>query len=165
MPIADVHKTGLGSSAALTTSLVGALLLHFSAVSSVDPTVSPLDATLVHAASQAAHCLAQGKVGSGFDVAAAVFGSQRYTRFNPQVLEPLISEAKPMTSLLSVLGPENKGWNHKVESFQLPPGMRLMLADVDAGSDTPSLVGKVLKWHKAEGDAGMSCFHLISYET
>ncbi len=27
-----------------------------------------------------------------------------------------------------------------------------MLADVDAGSDTPSLVGKVLKWRK-ENDA------------
>ncbi len=29
-----------------------------------------------------------------------------------------------------------------------------MLADVDAGSDTPSLVGKVLKWRQAEGETG-----------
>ncbi|CAK9208385.1 unnamed protein product [Sphagnum troendelagicum] len=36
--------------------------------------------------SQAAHCAAQGKVGSGFDVSSAVFGSQRYVRFSPSVL-------------------------------------------------------------------------------
>lgn len=56
--------------------------------------------------------------------------------------------------LLAVLGEGNKGWDHKIEPFQLPPGTRLMLADVDAGSDTPSLVGKVLKWHKSEGEVG-----------
>jgi hypothetical protein len=30
-----------------------------------------------------------------------------------------------------------------------------MLADVDAGSDTPSLVGKVLKWRQDEKVAGL----------
>jgi phosphomevalonate kinase len=30
-----------------------------------------------------------------------------------------------------------------------------MLADVDAGSDTPSLVGKVLKWRKEDSATGM----------
>lgn len=42
-----------------------------------------------------------------------------------------------------------------MEPFKLPPQTRLMLADVDAGSDTPSLVGKVLKWRRenpAEAD-------------
>jgi len=29
-----------------------------------------------------------------------------------------------------------------------------MLADVDAGSDTPSLVGKVLKWRRENVDDG-----------
>jgi hypothetical protein len=29
-----------------------------------------------------------------------------------------------------------------------------MLADVDAGSDTPSLVGKVLKWRRDHPDEG-----------
>lgn len=31
-----------------------------------------------------------------------------------------------------------------------------MLADVDAGSDTPSLVGKVLKWRKEDSKTGVS---------
>jgi phosphomevalonate kinase len=34
--------------------------------------------------------LAQGKVGSGFDVSAAVFGSQVYNRFDPRVIQPLL---------------------------------------------------------------------------
>lgn len=41
-----------------------------------------------------------------------------------------------------------------MEPFKLPPMTRLMLADVDAGSDTPSLVGKVLKWRKSESVQG-----------
>jgi hypothetical protein len=32
-----------------------------------------------------------------------------------------------------------------------------MLADVDSGSDTPSMVGNVLKWRKAEPAVGTSC--------
>ncbi|EEB87787.1 hypothetical protein MPER_14720, partial [Moniliophthora perniciosa FA553] len=50
--------------------------------------------------------------------------------------------------LLKTLEPTNKAWNHVIRPFALPPMTRLMLADVDAGSDTPSLVGQVLKWRK-----------------
>lgn len=57
-------------------------------------------------------------------------------------------------SLSRTLSPENPAWDYRVAPFKLPPYTRLMLADVDAGSDTPSLVGKVLRWrkeHPAEG--------------
>jgi phosphomevalonate kinase len=36
-----------------------------------------------------------------------------------------------------------------------------MLADVDAGSDTPSLVGKVLKWRKDKAEEGQ--YNIISF--
>ncbi|PFH51483.1 hypothetical protein AMATHDRAFT_142322 [Amanita thiersii Skay4041] len=151
----DVHKTGLGSSAALITSFVSALLLHLSVISkssfsdvSKDGKASSDDGTyLAHNLAQFVHCLAQGKVGSGFDVATAVFGSQIYTRFNPAVLQDLMDSTQPQ-NLLAVLSPRNKAWDYSVQSFNLPPCTRLMLADVDAGSDTPSLVGRVLKWRK-----------------
>lgn len=37
-----------------------------------------------------------------------------------------------------------------------------MLADVDAGSDTPSLIGKVLKWKAADGASGSSRLSLAA---
>ena len=84
-----MHKTGLGSSAALITSLVAALLLHLGVV----PALDEQSRRLAHNAAQYVHCLAQGKVGSGFDVAAGVFGSQRYTRFNPAVISAIMSDS------------------------------------------------------------------------
>jgi phosphomevalonate kinase len=50
------------------------------------------DRLLAHNVAQYIHCLAQGKVGSGFDVAAAVFGSQLYRRFSPAVIAPLMHD-------------------------------------------------------------------------
>lgn len=94
----DVHKTGLGSSAALITSLVSGLLLHLGVIPSDSfategGTESASEGRkLAHNLSQYIHCLAQGKVGSGFDVSAAVFGSQLYTRFDPTVIEPLMKD-------------------------------------------------------------------------
>lgn len=95
----DVHKTGLGSSAALITSLVSALLFHLHVISqtslgefpdqslSKEPYSGIEGKKLAHNLAQFIHCLAQGKIGSGFDIAAAVFGSQIYTRFNPEVIQ------------------------------------------------------------------------------
>lgn len=153
--LSDVHKTGLGSSAALITSLVSALLVHTSVISrgallQEQDAMTNTDRRLAHNLAQYIHCLAQGKVGSGFDVAAAVFGSQVYTRFNPAVLQTLMTEDAAPPQLLPVISPSNKAWDYRVEPFKLPPLTRLMLADVDAGSDTPSLVGKVLKWRQAD---------------
>lgn len=88
--LADVHKTGLGSSAALITSLVSALLVQLSVISAIsltDDTSDNEERRLAHNLAQYIHCLAQGKVGSGFDVSAAVFGSHIYTRFDPSVLQ------------------------------------------------------------------------------
>ena len=36
--------------------------------------------------------------------------------------------------------------------FKLPPHLTLVLADIDAGSHTPTLVSKVLAWRKAKPD-------------
>lgn len=89
----EVAKTGLGSSAAMTTSVVAALLhylgvvrLPFSVKNPHEEKLLNSDLDLVHIAAQTAHCIAQGKVGSGFDISAAVYGSQRYVRFSLGVL-------------------------------------------------------------------------------
>jgi hypothetical protein len=91
-----VAKTGLGSSAALITSLVAALLVQ-SGLIAPEQLASASARHLAHNVAQFVHCFAQGKVGSGFDVSAAVFGSQLYTRFNPAVLHPLMDDsARPL---------------------------------------------------------------------
>ncbi|EJU04392.1 phosphomevalonate kinase [Dacryopinax primogenitus] len=164
VPISQVHKTGLGSSAALITSLVCALLLHAGVVSTSELSKAELthDRKLVHNAAQYVHCLAQGKVGSGFDVASAVFGSQLYRKFGPAVLEPLMGDSVHAKLLAETLRPENPKWDHEVKPFRLPPGLRLMLADVDAGSDTPSLIGKVLSWRKNNVEEALHVWTAIS---
>ena len=69
-------KTGLGSSAALVSSLVAGLFAHL-----VDKTLSHM--SFAHDVAQFVHCLAQGKVGSGFDVSSSFYGPQVYNRFDP----------------------------------------------------------------------------------
>lgn len=60
-----------------------------------------------------------------------------------------------MEDLSQKLAVANREWTQKVSPLRLPPCTRLLLADVAAGSDTPSLVGNVLKWrHQKPEDAG-----------
>jgi len=154
--IHQTNKTGLGSSAALVTSLTASILLHFNVVSispsssanAPTPKTSNLD--LIHNLAQFSHCLAQGKVGSGFDISSAVFGSHLYRRFSPSVLAPLMETAASQQALPLLPELERSRWDHETTRFALPKGLRLMLADVDAGTDTPSFVGKVLKWREAD---------------
>ncbi|KAJ2849840.1 phosphomevalonate kinase [Coemansia brasiliensis] len=151
-----VHKTGLGSSAAMVTSLVASLLAHFGIVNKADigtdndrSSIPSQGLKLIHNIAQYTHCLAQGKVGSGFDVSAAVYGSHLYRRFSPAVLEGVMAESTSTMELVQATSPENPGWNSDVQSVAIPPRLTLRLADVDAGSNTPSMVKKVLQWQKA----------------
>lgn len=91
--LADVHKTGMGSSASLITSLVSGLLIHTKTIPAASFSDVDTDGRrLAHNLAQYVHCLAQGKVGSGFDVSAAVFGSHLYTRFDPDVIKDLMND-------------------------------------------------------------------------
>ncbi|KAI6125718.1 ribosomal protein S5 domain 2-type protein [Pisolithus croceorrhizus] len=156
--LSDVQKTGMGSSAALITSIVSALLLKFGVISKEGfARRDGSDRVLAHNTAQLVHCLAQGKVGSGFDVSAAVFGSHIYTRFDPKILAPLMDATEdfsnfahiPLRSVLdprAAVGQDRPTWNSRVIPFQLPPLVRLVLADVAGGSSTPSLVRKVNEW-------------------
>eukprot|EP00817_Percolomonadidae_sp_ATCC50343_P003944 CAMPEP_0117423928 /NCGR_PEP_ID=MMETSP0758-20121206/4452_1 /TAXON_ID=63605 /ORGANISM="Percolomonas cosmopolitus, Strain AE-1 (ATCC 50343)" /LENGTH=406 /DNA_ID=CAMNT_0005207407 /DNA_START=502 /DNA_END=1719 /DNA_ORIENTATION=- len=139
------HKTGLGSSAALVTSLLGGILQHFGAIE------LPNDRDHLHAIAQFCHCLAQGKIGSGFDVSSATYGSQRYNRFDPELLQPLLSKATSHTTLKHELVVKLATFSlqpRKRSTFELPPYFELVVGDVQGGSETPGMVRKVLKWRK-----------------
>nr|AYV97159.1 phosphomevalonate kinase [Haslea ostrearia] len=155
---AVVNKTGLGSSAALTTSLVGALYEHFVTV----PKEEAERKMEIHNLAQICHCYAQGKVGSGFDVSSAMNGSHLYKRFPKCVLPDLLQElaggdgVKTSTgSLLDVV--VKKTWSEDMaKPLPVPKGLQVLLADVCGGSESPSMARKVLAWKSSQQSEGSS---------
>eukprot|EP01062_Namystynia_karyoxenos_P034313 TRINITY_DN25169_c0_g1_i1.p1 TRINITY_DN25169_c0_g1~~TRINITY_DN25169_c0_g1_i1.p1 ORF type:complete len:521 (+),score=127.43 TRINITY_DN25169_c0_g1_i1:79-1641(+) len=170
--VGELGKTGLGSSACLVTSLVGGLLSAVGAADAGSPRAgspragSPRAASpsgkrrrvdpvpsrdLVHAVAQFAHCHAQGKIGSGFDVCSAVYGSGVYRRFSPGRLTDAIRRF-PRDAPLDALA--LAGWDHSMEPMQMPRGIKLLLGDVNKGSCTPGMVGSYKKWKDGAGAEG-----------
>ncbi|KAK3353237.1 phosphomevalonate kinase [Lasiosphaeria hispida] len=154
VPLSGAHKTGLGSSAALVTALTAALLSHYLSFDLNSP-----DSKLVlHNLAQAAHCAAQGKVGSGFDVAAAVYGSCSYRRFSPSVLSSLPKSGTPgfATALDNVVhGLNGVTWDTNVgkAGVGLPQGVAVRMCDVNCGSQTVGMVKQVLTWRAQNSEA------------
>ena len=148
------HKTGLGSSAALVTALVGALLTHCLGATG-ESLATPVLKSRVHNLAQIAHCVAQGKIGSGFDVAAAAFGSCVYRRFSSSILTGIddIGKAESPQELRSTVDDQvpDQIWDYEVnaELANFPRRLRLLMCDVDCGTETPNMVRKVMAWRKA----------------
>lgn len=194
-----VNKTGMGSSAALVTSLVGALCQYFEVVSlegaggseefglycrfsnkiishedlpiSINrympglfrgeywpgyqaSTESQEDSRrIVHNLAQTAHAIAQGKVGSGFDVAAAVYGTQLYERFDPAVLKKVLdSPAESQSDAVYNAVLDEEAWTQSISPLTLPTNLNIVMGDVCGGSSSTSMAKKVLAWKK-EGSA------------
>lgn len=153
LPLTEAHKTGLGSSAALVTALTAAVLTYYLPPNIIDLERSQGQQRL-HNLAQASHCTAQGKIGSGFDVAAAVYGSCVYRRFSPQILEGLGDIGKDgfsenLRMIVDDIHPESK-WDTNVDktAARIPQGLALVMCDVDCGSETVGLVKSVLRWRK-----------------
>lgn len=109
----------------------------------------------LHNLAQAAHCAAQGKVGSGFDIASAVYGSCIYRRFSPSILEKLAETgSQGFSQRLKALVEETDGeqWDTEIikSKVTIPKGLRLVMCDVDCGSKTPGMVKQVLQWRKQD---------------
>ncbi|SCV55738.1 related to phosphomevalonate kinase [Fusarium fujikuroi] len=149
--LGDANKTGLGSSAALVTSLTAALLAHYLPEDLFNLQSDQGKRTL-HNLAQAAHCAAQGKVGSGFDVATAVYGSCRYRRFSPETLSSIPEPgAAGFADTLVKLVDGESAWDVEVlkDAVIMPKGVVLRMCDVDCGSKTVGMVKKVLKWRSS----------------
>ncbi|KAK6953860.1 hypothetical protein Daesc_003822 [Daldinia eschscholtzii] len=150
----DAHKTGLGSSAALVTALTAALLTHYLPQSVFDLDSAEGKRTL-HNLAQAAHSAAQGKVGSGFDVAAAVYGSCVYRRFSPSLLRDVPEIGAPgFAPALAACVAREWDAEFRKENARMPPGVALRMCDVDCGSQTVGMVKQVLKWRDETDPAG-----------
>ena len=144
-----IYKTGLGSSACLVTSVVGALC-HSLGISSNG---------MIFNLAQISHCHAQGKVGSGFDVSAACNGSHVYQRFPKEVLKDLLAildkekaSTDDIQSLLSSAVESTWEGGVKAPLRILQQGsnslLQVTMADVSGGSESPSMARTVLAWKK-----------------
>ncbi|OQR87355.1 hypothetical protein ACHHYP_09100 [Achlya hypogyna] len=152
---AIIMKTGMGSSAALITSLVGAVLRFFGSVTLPTPTstTSSPGVDVVHNLAQIAHSIAQDKIGSGFDVSAAAYGNQCYNRFHPDRIKAFVGQrnlADLSAAELATCISAQELWDNVVKPFGLPPSMRMIMGDVNAGSATVSMVRQVLAWKSAD---------------
>lgn len=144
--VGEVSKTGLGSSAAMTTSVVACLNRIL-----VGP--GKVDRDTVHSIAQIAHSVAQKKIGSGFDVYTAVFGTCAYRRFCPEGVSAMVGDTEsPSTAHIPVLQRSMSTIRSSVQhtAFHLPPGITLLLGDSHkGGSSTPGMVVKIMNWKKS----------------
>eukprot|EP00605_Chrysophyceae_sp_TOSAG23-4_P002643 GSChrysophyteH1.ASY1.ANO1.2919.1 assembled CDS len=174
-----VAKTGMGSSAALTTSLVGSLLKYFHAIELLGPgnTGYQEEKRILHNLSQLAHAVAQGKIGSGFDVSAAVYGSQLYRRFSPtgfsECMDAVLNQNNQGNNLNNSRLVYNSVTNNQLWSgceareFGLPNGFNIMMGDVAGGSSSTSMAKAVLSWKASGGKTAEKIWFqvLSAYET
>lgn len=152
VPISSVNKTGLGSSAALVTSLTTCLIQHLSHSIPSHTSKNELPLRTIHNLAQASHCAAQGKVGSGFDVAAASYGSCIYRRFPPSTLHA-IPDANSADFVNKLRSTVDSDWDMTLSKINVPDGLGLMMCDVDCGSSTPGMVRSVLDWRSKDPNA------------
>ncbi len=167
-PISKVPKTGLGSSAGLVTTVTTALLSFYK------PDLDPTDKnwlSIIHNLSQFAHCLSQKKIGSGFDVAAAVYGSIVYSRFPQSTLSTIIDliDSNDTTNKKTLISKQiqetiNSKWEMSVKPCSLPKGLRILMGDVKGGSETPKLVNNVLKWKKENPEQSLKLWNNLNNE-
>lgn len=161
-PLEEAYKTGLGSSAALVTAFIAAILIHYLPKESFSLSTGYGKARLFSLA-QTAHNAAQGKVDSGFDIASAVYGSCIHRRSAPSLLDALgdvesANFARSLKEAVDGIWPLqifDRYWEGSLSfrvtrsSITIPQGIRLVMCDTDCGSKTPGIVKKVLRWRES----------------
>ncbi len=134
-----LSKSGMGSSAAVTVATVGAVMELFE---------EGAFTTDVHKISQMAHAHATKKVGSGFDIAAANYGSITYTRFSEQFVRRLPDEGYTKDDVEKLV---NEDWDYRVTPLTLPSFLHPVVANfVGESANTASLVGVVNRFKGEE---------------
>jgi len=125
------QKTGLGTSAAVTVALIGTLLKVNGYDLARRETIM-----LVFKLAAIAHYLAQGMIGSGFDIAACAFGGVHlYQRFDAAWLSGEIKQNKPLKATVTADWP-----GLVIDKVTLPPDMQLFAGWAGKSASTVDLV-------------------------
>lgn len=157
----QVYKTGLGSSACLVTAITGAIVRALSEPFNIKnhEDFDAVSIDTVTKLAQIGHCYAQAKVGSGFDVSAASYGSHIYQRFPTAVLNELLvllDGENANAALLKLKETvDHTSWSGGVKApvncfFTTASFLQVMMADVSGGSESPSMANQVLTWRKSQ---------------
>ncbi|MBI5332118.1 MAG: hypothetical protein HZB65_00950 [Candidatus Aenigmarchaeota archaeon] len=135
-------KTGLGSSAAVTTATIAALFeLHGLSIEH--------NRDMIHKMAQYMHFRVQGKVGSGFDIAASCFGAIAYSRYSPE----LIKDIPETASIKEVASAVDKEWDYSAEHIALPYGFLASVGNfIGESASTSAMVKKINEWKTANPD-------------
>ncbi|NUN11162.1 hypothetical protein HUU53_00775 [Candidatus Micrarchaeota archaeon] len=141
-------KAGLGSSAAVTTATTAAIMaLH-------EYDVTGKDKDLIHKISQYAHSEAQGKIGSGFDIAASAFGAAKYVRYSPTMIN---KENFPQFL--------DSDWDYEIQPANLPKDFHAAIANVVGESmSTSEAVKKWKAWKEINPEENKKLFTELNQE-
>ena len=149
----EKSKMGLGSSACLATTFSAALLIAAGIdVTAASDAMSSFREGLMLVAS-VAHCHAQGKIDSGFDVSAAIHSNHLFTRVDKQTLEAGIEKlalaAKPLPTLEEI-----QNWKFPEPKSISAPGMRAVFIydEKNVGAKTAGMVRKLVQWRENGND-------------
>ncbi|MEZ4754255.1 MAG: phosphomevalonate kinase [Bdellovibrionota bacterium] len=131
-----IKKVGFGSSAAAVTAMIGGIFALF------DKNPETLESkNLIFKLSSAAHFLAQGKVGSAFDVAASTYGGVlSYSRFDPDFLLKQMGS----NSLRNLV--ESDWKSLRIKNLEIPENFMLLVAYSGKSAATGDLLKAFNKW-------------------
>lgn len=151
---AAISKGGLGSSAAVTVATIAAILKAFD--------VDPHENEALHKLAQISHSVATGKIGSGYDIAAATYGDIIYSRYSPSILEnfPKDFDVNEVFKMVS------KRWDYSVAKLPLPEIFEVAVAKFARKSAiTTAMVGSVNKFKNENPEAYGMFIGMINKET
>jgi len=131
----DSRKLGLGFSAASTVAVIVAILTFHQ---------KNLAREEIFKLSALSHYLVQGKIGSGFDIAASVFGGIFvYRRFDPVWLEEQIGKEKNISKIIK------KPWpNFYIHRLNRPKNLNLLIGWTGKSALTSQLIKKFQIWRE-----------------
>ncbi|MHA2053875.1 MAG: phosphomevalonate kinase [Candidatus Hodarchaeales archaeon] len=126
-------KIGFGSSAAAVVAIIGAIMQFHGLVIDSDKIKE-----IIFKLSIISHYLGQGKVGSGFDVAASTYGGALiYRRFDPEWLQKILLN-KSIKEIVDLNWPLLQH-----ESIALPKDLVLMVGYTGTSASTTKLVKQI----------------------
>lgn len=134
LPDGSTAKVGFGSSAAVCVAIVGAILKQHGF-----DLEQKQAKDLVFKIACTAHYLAQGKVGSSFDIAASTYGGVLvYKRFDPDWLVKEMGSGKSVAQVMDSEWP-----SFTAENLSLPKDFRLLVGFVGYSASTKELILKL----------------------